>query len=83
MTAFGNMTGHWQGNMTAGNMTQSGNMTPPQATAGNGNTNGFQNQNDNNAGTGITAGQAQDNSVSQNQNDSDLIAAFLKWLKGQ
>jgi hypothetical protein len=83
---------HGGGNITGpeDNQTMSaplgGNMTPPQAHSDNGNVNGPQNQNGQNAGTvtpsvqqqGISASQTQ----SQDQKDSDLIAAFLKWLLG-
>ncbi|MGA2698998.1 MAG: hypothetical protein ABSE74_05075 [Methanoregula sp.] len=51
-----------------------GNVTPPQ------------DQNGNNAGAGAQSGQQQgsvNQAQSQDLKDSDLIATFLKWLKGQ
>ena len=74
------------GNMTAPKPAD-GNVTPPQAPSDNSSTNGPQNQNGNNAGAGTQPGQQQGISASQTQSqdlkDSDLIAAFLKWLEGQ
>jgi hypothetical protein len=77
------MRQHGEGNLTM-QKPQDGNVTPPQA---NGNTNGAQGQNGNNAGTGSQSGQQQGSVTqaqsTQDQKDSDLISAFLKWLKGQ
>jgi hypothetical protein len=97
MTAFDNMTfSHppMDSNMTApgnwtapGNMTMPGpgygNMTPSQLPPDNGNATGSANQNGQNTAAGTQPGQPQGTGMSQDQKDSDLIAAFLTWLKGQ
>lgn len=63
------------GNLTAPNPA-GGNTTPPlqQAPSGTGNTN--------NGGNQVGSGSGQTGSTSQDQKDSDLIAAFLRWLRG-
>jgi hypothetical protein len=64
-----------------------GNMTPSQLPPDNGNTNGSANQNGQIGAAGTQSDQPQGDSVNQAQSqdlkDSDLIASFLKWLKGQ
>jgi hypothetical protein len=87
MTALDNMTfSHppMDGNWTApDNRTISwhgdGNATPPQIPPDNGTSTGSTNQNGQNVTDGTQPGQPQN----QDQHDSDLIAAFLKWLRGQ
>ncbi|MGA2105809.1 hypothetical protein [Methanoregula sp.] len=87
-TAPGNMTmpqpGQGMPNILGTNLTSpdpaTGNMTPPQV-PDNGNSNGQ------NAGPGTSSVQQQGNSgiqaQSQDQKDSNLIAEFLTWLRGQ
>jgi len=84
MTAPGNWT-------TPDNMTMPGpgygNMTPSQIPPDNGNATGSANQKGQNITAGTQPGQPQATGMNQtqgqDQKDSDLIAAFLKWLNGQ
>ena len=77
-TAPGNRTMSWPGD---------GNMTPSRIPPDNGNASGSANQNVQNGVAGTQPGQPQaagmNQAQSQDQKDSDLIAAFLKWLNGQ
>jgi hypothetical protein len=63
------------GNLTGQNPAD-GNVTPPVQPAHSGSGNA------NNGGNQVGSGAAQTSSASQSQKDSDLIAAFLKWLQG-
>jgi hypothetical protein len=80
------MRQHGEGNLTM-QKPQDGNVTSPRAPSDNGNANVTWNQNGNNAGTGSLSGQQQGNvsqaQGTQDQKDSDLLSAFLKWLNGQ
>jgi len=80
------------GNWTApGNRTMTGpgygNMTPSHIPPDNGNANGSGNQNRQNIAAGTQPGQPQGTTMNQaqgqDQKDSDLITAFLTWIKGQ
>jgi len=63
------------GNLTAPNPA-GGNTTPPLQQASPGGSNA------NNGGNQAGSGSGQAGSTSQDQKDSDLISAFLQWLKG-